>query len=167
MTGEPQLAAGKVVLRRARGSDLDAVVALQRAAYAVNRPLLGVEPLPLLADYTAILRDMEVWVAQEDGGKLAGALILQPHADHLLLWSIATDPAAQRSGLGRALLGATEVRARQLGLVVVRLYTGTPLRHLIGWYGRQGYSVERIEALSDRSITHMIKHLAPVAESVP
>lgn len=164
MTGEGELPAGKVVLQRARPSDLDALVALQRAAYAVNRPLLGVEPLPLLADYEAILRDMEVWVAREDGGRLGGALILQVRADHLLLWSIAVDPAAQGSGLGRALLDATDERARQLGLSVVRLYTGTPLRHLIEWYGRHGYVVERIEALSDRSITHMMKHLAPNAE---
>jgi hypothetical protein len=37
---------------------LEAVVALQRAAYARNRSLLGVEPLPLLADYASILRSM-------------------------------------------------------------------------------------------------------------
>jgi len=32
------------------------------------------------------------------------------------------------------------------------------------WYGRHGFAVERIEALSDRSITHMIKHLGPPLE---
>ena len=88
-------------------------------------------------------------------------LILEPRADDLLIWSIATDPAAQPSGLGRALLAAAEVRARELGCTVMRLYTGTPLTHLVAWYGRHGYAVERLEALSDRSITHMIKHLAP------
>jgi len=41
------------------------------------------------------------------------------------------------------------------------------LTHLVGWYGRHGYQVERIENLSDRSITHMIKHLDQAAESVP
>ena len=50
-------------------------------------------------------------------------------------------------------------RAHQLGRTVIRLYTGTPLAHLVAWYGRHGYAVERIEALSDRSITHMIKYL--------
>jgi len=160
VTGEAELAAGTLVLRRAQSCDHDALTALQCAAYARNRPLLGVEPLPLLADYAAILREMEVWVARESSGKLIGALILQPRADDLLLWSIATDPAAHGSGLGRAMLDAAEARARQLGLAVVRLYTGATLRHLVGWYGRHGYAVERVEALSDRSITHMIKHLA-------
>ena len=39
------------VLRRATRDDLSAVTALQRAAYAKNRAILGVEPLPLMADY--------------------------------------------------------------------------------------------------------------------
>ncbi|MBV8839658.1 MAG: N-acetyltransferase, partial [Alphaproteobacteria bacterium] len=47
-------------LKRAAADDLDAVVALQRAAYAKNRPLLGVEPLPLLADYRQVFADYEV-----------------------------------------------------------------------------------------------------------
>ncbi len=38
-------------LRRATADDLSAVTALQQAAYAKNRVLLGVEPLPLTADY--------------------------------------------------------------------------------------------------------------------
>jgi len=163
VTAAGLLTAGGLTLQRAESGDLEALLALQRAAYARNRLLLGVEPLPLLADYAAILRDREVWVARADG-RLAGALILEPRADDLLLWSIATDPTTQGSGLGRAMLDATEVRARQLSLAVVRLYTGTPLRHLVDWYGRHGYTVERIEALSDRSITHMIKHLTPAVE---
>jgi len=153
-----KLQAGAVALRRAESGDLPRVVALQQAAYAKNRALLGVEPLPLLADYEAIMRDMEVWLSERDG-KLAGALILEPRADDLLIWSVATDPGTQGSGLGKALLAAAEARARQLRRTVMRLYTGTVLGHLVAWYGRHGYAVERIEALSDRSITHMIKHL--------
>lgn len=165
MTAPASLTAGPLTLERAGSGDLEPLVALQRGAYARNRQLLGVEPLPLLADYAAILRNCEVWVARGDG-RLAGALVLEPRAGDLLLWSIATDPSAQGSGLGRAMLDATEVRARQLGLGIVRLYTGTMLRHLVEWYGRHGYVLERIETLSDRSITHMIKHLTPVGEGI-
>jgi ribosomal protein S18 acetylase RimI-like enzyme len=153
-------AAGRA-LRRAEAADLAPLLALQRAAYAKNRPLLGVEPLPLLSDYAVVMRDMEVWVSETDG-RLLGALIIEPRADDLLIWSIAADPVAQRSGLGRSLLAAAEERARQLGRDVIRLYTGTPLGHLVAWYGRHGFAVERIETLSDRSITHMIKHLGCV-----
>jgi GNAT superfamily N-acetyltransferase len=157
------LQSGDLALRRAKDADLSSLLVLQRAAYAKNRLLLGVEPSPLLADYTAIMRDMEVWVAGKDA-RLVGALILEPRADDLLIWSIAADPTAQGGGVGRALLAAAEQRAHQLGRAVVRLYTGTLLHHLVAWYGRHGYAIERIEALSDRSITHMIKHLGPSSE---
>lgn len=151
------LTVGDLVLRRAAGADLEAVIAVQRAAYARNRALLGVEPLPLQADYSAIFRDYEVWVTGND--VIAGVLILEPRPQDLLIWSIATDPQSQQAGLGRAMLAAAEVRARALGLATMRLYTGATLRHLVDWYSRHGYTVERVEELSDRSIAHMLKHL--------
>jgi len=151
------LAAGGLSLRRAGIGDIDAVLALQQAAYASNRVLLGREPLPLLADYRDIFRDYEVWLA-EDGG-LVGALMVQARPDDLLIWSVATSPDRRGRGLGKDLLLAAEVRARELGRGVIRLYTGAVLQHLIDWYGRHGYRVERIEQLSDRAITHMMKPL--------
>ena len=137
------------ILRRATVEDIDRALALQRAAYAANRALLGVEPIPLLADYSAILLEMEVWLA-EDAAHLRGVLILEPREDDLLLWSVAVAPSEQGTGLGRSLLAATEKRARHLGRAVVRR---------IAWYGRHGDTVERIEELSDRSVTHMVKRL--------
>ncbi len=154
----PTLSAGSWVLRRAAPQDHDRLVALQHASYARNRVLLGVEPIPLQADYRAVLREKEVWLAEE-GEDLLGALILEPRPGDLMIESIATSPARQSHGLGRALLTAAEARAHELGHTIVRLYTGTVLTHLIGWYGRHGYAVERIEVLSDRSITHMMKQL--------
>ena len=47
---------------RARPSDVAAIEALQRAAYARNRVLLGVEPMPLQVDYRDIVAKMEVWL---------------------------------------------------------------------------------------------------------
>lgn len=152
-----RLVAGGLSLRRGGIDDLDAVLALQQAAYARNRALLGREPLPLLADYQDIFRDYEVWLAEDDG--LAGVLIVQPRPDDLLIWSVAANPDRQARGLGKDLLLAAEVRARELDRDVVRLYTGAVLQHLIDWYGRHGYRVERIEQLSDRAITHMMKPL--------
>jgi GNAT superfamily N-acetyltransferase len=157
------LQSAEMALRRAGVTDLEGLLALQQGAYAKNRPLLGVEPIPLLADYARILRTMEIWVFERDR-RLLGALILKPRPDDLLIWSVAVHPSAQGRGMGRALLAAADERARQIGRTVVRLYTGTPLAHLVTWYGRHGYTIERIEALSDRSITHMIKHLGPPLE---
>jgi ribosomal protein S18 acetylase RimI-like enzyme len=145
-------------LRRATAADLDAVVALQHASYAKNRPLLGVEPLPLLADYRQIFSEYEVWLA-ESSTSLDGVLILEPRADDLLIWSVSTAPAAQGRGVGNTMLAFAETRARELGRTCIRLYTGQPLTSNIAWYQRQGYALESTEDLGDRVVVNLIKHI--------
>jgi GNAT superfamily N-acetyltransferase len=145
-------------LRRATAGDLDAIVTLQRAAFAKNRPVLGVEPLPLLADYAQILLECEVWLLEGPQG-LDGVLVLEPRADDVLLWSIATAPHAQGAGIGNRLLAASEARARELGRSRVRLYTGDRLANNIAWYKRHGYVHERVESLDDRKVVHLVKNL--------
>jgi ribosomal protein S18 acetylase RimI-like enzyme len=152
-TGDPQLR-----LRLAGPRDLAALGEFQRAAYAPNRAILGLEPLPLLFDYDQVLGRYETWLADGDGG-LSGALILDPYPDHLLIWSLATAPSAQRQGLGARLLAAAEARARQLGLDTLRLYTGEKLTGNVRWYHRHGYAIERVEELEDRRLVHMTKHI--------
>ena len=145
-------------LRRASAADLDAITALQHAAYAKNRPLLGVEPLPLLVDYKDVLANYEVWLADGADG-LDGVLILQARPDDLLIWSIATTPHRHGHGVGKKLLAAAHERARALGHAVIRLYTGDKLAGNIAWYERNGFVHERIEHLSDRAIVHMVKRI--------
>ena len=148
-----------VALRRAHKTDLEALTALQRAAYARNREILGREPLPLTVDYAEVLERCEVWLA-ENGKALEGALILEPHQADLLIWSVAVAPSAQGRKLGNDLLAAAEARARELGLQAIRLYTGEKLQANIAWYQRHGYAIERIEALPDRNLVHMVKTIA-------
>jgi len=146
-----------VSLRRATVGDLAAVVALQRAAYAKNRRLLGVEPLPLLADYAQIFREYEVWLA-EHNGNLDGVLILEPRADDLLIWSVAVAPQAQGRGVN-AMLAFAETRAHDLGRTCIRLYTGQKLTSNLAWYTRHGYAHESTEDMGDRVRVNLIKHL--------
>ena len=87
-----------------------------------------------------------------------GILILESRPDDLLIWSVATAPDARRSGIGNELLAAAESRARELPKCVIRLYTGELLVDNIAWYQRRGYAIERLEALSDRRIVHMIEN---------
>ena len=103
-------------LRPATADDLAAVTALQQAAYAKNRALLGVQPLPLTADYAQVFSAYEIWLAERAHG-LDGVLILQARPDDLLIWSVATAPAAQGSGVGNHLLQFAESHARGLGCV--------------------------------------------------
>jgi ribosomal protein S18 acetylase RimI-like enzyme len=143
-------------LRRAQPSETEKIAAFQQAAYERNRTIIGVEPIPLQADYAKILSKYEVWL-DEEADKLAGVLILEPRPDDLLIWSVATAPDARRSGLGNRLLAAAEHRARDLGKRVIRLYTGELLVNNVAWYQRRGFAIEHTEVMSDRRIVHMKK----------
>ena len=143
-------------LRRACPHEAGTIAAFQRGAYERNRAILGVEPIPVQADYADILRDYEIWLYESES-KLAGVLILEPRSDDLLIWSVATAPGARGRGLGNRLLVAAETRARELGKRLIRLYTGELLVNNVGWYQRRGYAIERTETMSDRRIVHMKK----------
>lgn len=145
-------------LRRATADDLEAVRAFQHAAYARNRAIQGVEPLPLRVDYADIFRSHEVWLA-ETGGKLAGVLILEDRPDDVLVWSVATSESAKESGIGNRMMQAAEERAAALGKSTMRLYTGQKLTRNIAWYARRGYAIEHIETMPDRNVVHMVKKL--------
>lgn len=145
-------------IRRATRDDLPAITALQHAAYAQNRVLLGVEPLPLQADYNDIFNRMDCWIVGE-GNEPEGVLILDLRPDDLLIWSIATAPHTRGSGVGNALLAFADDRAREAGRSIVRLYTGERLTANVAWYARHGFVVERIEQMPDRRAVHMKKTL--------
>ena len=57
------------------------------------------------------------------------------------------------------LLAAAVARAGELGRTRLRLYTGTVLRQRIAWYERSGFVIERLEIVSGRSVTHMVRDL--------
>ena len=101
-------------LRRAGSADVAAVNALQHAAYARNRTILGLEPLPLTVDYATIVADYEVWLL-EQGDSLEGVLILETRPDDLLIWSVAVAPEVQGRGIGNRLLTVAHARAREFG----------------------------------------------------
>lgn len=143
-------------LRRATPDDRQPLETLQEASYAPNRILLGVEPLPLLADYREIIRDMECWITG-DAAKLTGALILEWKPDAMLIWSISTAPEAHGRGIGNALMAFAEQRAVEEKQPRIVLYTGEPLTSNIAWYQRLGFTIDTIEAMPDRRIVHMSK----------
>ncbi|HMO30686.1 GNAT family N-acetyltransferase [Enterovirga sp.] len=144
-------------LRRGGPADEAPFAAMHRAAYAWNREMLGMEPVPLQTAPGEILRRYETWLLDE-AGTLAGAAALSPCPDHLEVWSLSVDPARQNAGIGRRLLEAAEARAKALGLSTLRLFTGKPLTKNIDWYRRRGYAEEREEELPDgRRLVHMVK----------
>lgn len=145
-------------LRRAGAHDCDALTALQHAAYAENERLLGATPIPLQADYADVLREKEVWLVLIDA-RLVGALILDFRPDDMLIWSVAADPRLQGAGVGDFLLHHAQLRAREEKRATIRLYTASVYEKNIAWYTRHGFAIESREALPDRIIVHMKKHL--------
>lgn len=154
------------MITKATPDNLAAIVAFQERAYAGNRAIKGVEPLPLSVDYREIYATMELWI---DGAPEApsGVLVLDTdparHGSALFLWSIATDPAQRGTGRGNRLLDFVEARARTLGRDAVTLTTNTRLTERVAWYQRHGFVITGEERLSDRSVFHMRKALDGVS----
>jgi len=112
MSADEIVTASGVRLEPATAADRAAIVALQHDAYDANRHILGVEPMPLQADYDAIFAAHETWVVRaERDGAIAAVLFLEVRPNDVLIWSIAPDPASQGRGYGKALLEAAEIRA--------------------------------------------------------
>ena len=77
------------------------------------------------------------WV---DGGQLTGCVWLEPLADGVwYLGSLAADPGAQNSGLGKTLLAAAEQWVASHGGRRVRMSVVNVREGLIAWYVRRGY----------------------------
>ena len=151
--------------RRAVAADAPAVTALSQTAYQKFVERIGRLPQPLTAEYAEVIRTDETWVA-EDNGSVVGVLVLKPHSDHLLIWSVAVAPELQRSGIGRRLLALAEREALRSGVPEMRLYTNEKMTENIALYERHGYAVARREVREDRIIIHMSKKLPGVASGV-
>lgn len=125
--------------RRAVAADLPLVAAMTNAAYAGYVADLGARPLPMDDDHAARIAAGQAWLVEEDGAPLAVA-ILEPHADHMMILSLAVPPAAQGRGLGRWMLDLAEAHARAAGLPELRLYTNARMERNVRIYGRAGFT---------------------------
>ena len=124
------------LLRRADVNDAAAIAACVHRAYAKYEGRLPRAPKPVLADYTAVVRNSPTWLLEDDG-QCVGVLVLVPKADHLLLENVAVDPAHQGRGLGRLLMDFAEAEARRLGLPARNSITHPPVRQTASARGEQ------------------------------
>jgi N-acetylglutamate synthase-like GNAT family acetyltransferase len=133
------MTAGRLEMRPAREDDLDAIRRLVRDAYAIYVSRIGREPAPMGADYEEVLADGAMTVAVDDG-ELVGVLVLRPQPRSLLVENVAVAPAAQRRGVGRALMAFAEERARGLGVATITLYTNVHMTENLSFYPALGYN---------------------------
>jgi GNAT superfamily N-acetyltransferase len=119
-------------------ADVPAIRTIVDAAYSKWIPLIGRKPMPMTADYAALVAAGNVWVLK-DGAEVAGVLVLVDEPDHLLLENVCVAPDRQGQGLGLRLLAFTEAEAWRRGYSEVRLYTNVKFAANIALYRRHGY----------------------------
>ncbi len=144
-------------IRLAESADQAAVEAIVRAAYEPWIAEIGVKPLPLVADYGALITGEQVYVLEN--GELDALIVLDAEEGTLLVENVAVRPDRQGRGLGRRLLAFAEFRARSLRLASVRLYTNEKMISNIGLYKSLGYRETGREGIKGRNAVHMRKDL--------
>jgi N-acetylglutamate synthase-like GNAT family acetyltransferase len=127
-----------MTIRDAVAGDVDAIVACVRSAFVMYADRMDVAPRPVLADYDELVARGQVRVA-DDGGVIAGVLVMWPDGDHIYVDAVAVDPRCQGTGLGTRLLADADRAAREAGLHEVRLCTNEVMRENLEYYPRHGF----------------------------
>jgi len=147
-------------IRQAAASDVAAILALTREAYAKWIPRIGREPRPMTADYDAAVRAHRIDLLYL-GEALVGLIEMIPRQGHLLIENVAVSPAVQGKGYGRKLLSHAEEVAGALGYREIRLYTNKLFEENVKLYMRLGYAIDREEVLAHgQSVIHMYKSIS-------
>jgi predicted N-acetyltransferase YhbS len=139
-----------VLIRPAQPADEPAIAAIVERAYGVYVERIGMRPGPMDDDHGEQVRRGLVHLA-EDGGEIAGLIVLVESGDRLVIENVAVDPARQGEGIGRRLLEFAEETARRAGIETVALYTHELMSENLALYARLGYEEDerrRVEAFS-------------------
>ncbi|MER6003002.1 GNAT family N-acetyltransferase [Nonomuraea sp. NPDC051941] len=148
-------------MRLADHTDKAAVERLVHDAYSPWIEVVGMRPLPMEADYGALIAAGRVHVTDALDGLLDGLIVLVPEDGVLLVENVAVRPGRQGRGLGRALMAYAEEEARRLGLPALRLYTNVKMTTNIALYESLGYVETGRMGVEGRSAVMMRKQLTP------
>ena len=144
--------------RTADADDAPAVRELTRAAYSKWIPLLGREPLPMVADYDAAVLKHRIDLAYASD-QFVGLIEMIMESEHLLIENVAIHPDHQGQGFGRALLLHAEAVAKVRNKPTIRLYTNGLFVANISLYLMCGYKIDRHEAFRGGTMVYMSKCL--------
>ena len=135
------------LIRAAAPSDVAAITRCVCAAYLRHIERVGKQPWPMLQDYSNVICTSQVHVAEREG-RILGVLELLVTDEGFLLDSVAVDPGAQGTGIGRQLLEFAESEARRQGFQSIYLMTNEKMTENQELYARIGY------VLFDRQTVH-------------
>lgn len=115
------------------------VLAIQRAAYAVEAELIGFDGIPpLQEDLAGLMTSTEHWLGRYDGEVLVGAVAYEfPDDATVEISRLIVDPAHARRGHGRALLDhLDQLEPRPVSVVS----TGSANAPAVTLYKSRGYA---------------------------
>ena len=127
------------MIRKAVADDEAAIQECADKAFSGYISLIGRQPAPMTADFSAQIAAGQIYVVLNDGGNLLGYIAFFPQGNHMNLDSIAVLPAAAGRGIGKKLITFCEAEARRLGLEAVHLYTNEMMTANLSIYPRLGY----------------------------
>jgi ribosomal protein S18 acetylase RimI-like enzyme len=145
-------------LRPATGSDAASVAALVDAAYGHYVERLGMQPGPMTDDYTTVIHDHQVTVAEHDRA-VVGVVVLTVTDEGFFIDNVAVHPSRRGTGLGRALLQFAEAEARRAGFDAIHLYTHERMTENLALYARIGYLEYDRRSQGGFSLVYMRKQL--------
>lgn|SRR5262245_30228027 len=125
-------------LRPASAIDVQGIKACVDAAYRPYIERIGRKPGPMLEDYSKVVEERQVIVA-EFGGTVAGVLVLATSHEGFLLENVAVLPDHRGTGMGKALLQYAESEARRQGFGSLYLYTHEKMTENQQLYSKIGY----------------------------
>ncbi len=145
-------------IRLARADEQDAVAACVHDAYSRWVPVLGRRPMPMLADYGALIARAVVYVVAGESG-LRGLIVIWPEDSAMLIENVCVCPTYQHQGLGHVLLSFAEAQARAAGLTAMRLYTNALMTPNIALYESLGYRETQRQVEPTYTVVYMEKRL--------
>ncbi len=126
-------------IRRASHADVPAIRACAEASYEKYVGRMGEIPAPMLADFEMLVSEGFVYVANDEGGVLAGFIVFYPRGDHMHLENVAVSPDHQGQGVGGELIAFCEEQAHSNGCAAVELYTNEKMSENLTLYPKLGY----------------------------
>jgi ribosomal protein S18 acetylase RimI-like enzyme len=145
-------------LRPATSADASAVGGLVESAYGHYVERIGMLPGPMTDDYTKVIRDRQVTVAERHGA-IVGVIVLTVTDEGFLIENVAVHPSVRGTGLGRALLEFAEAEARHAGFDSIYLFTHEEMVENLVLYSKIGYVEYDRRSQGDFSLVYMRKHL--------
>ena len=127
---------------------VEALVALQRASYAVEAELIGAAELPPQRETADELRESgETFLGARRDGTLVGAVAYVRDGGTVDIHRLVVDPAAFRGGIATALLDALDARERDAERWTVG--TGAANAPARALYERRGFTVAEERLVGD------------------